>query len=342
MNFKALLSTATLALVGTVAFGQSSPQISPQSIIVNPVQPDLAVSVRVDKPGENPTYNIGEKIKISVSVNQDAYVYLFSVHSDGEIDLILPNKLSGGNELLRAGETRTFPPQGGGYTLDVAPPAGQDKVLAVASKRPLNLQEIASFKGNQPFATSNVKGQDNLARALSIVVTPVPASDWVTGIAYFQVQGGRAVVTPQPQTGAIQVVSRQGANVFLDGQLVGQAPITINTTPGRHTIKVSLDGYRDFEGSINVVAGRTTVLTAALQAIPQEGTLIVRSNVQNARVFINGQEVGRINASGSLSIANLPAGTHEVVVLSPGYRAFVQQFNINAGQVTSVFANLFR
>ena len=340
MNFKAMLSTAVFAIAGS-AFAQSSPQISPQSIIVNPVQPDLQVNVRVDKAGENPVYAIGERIRISVSVNADAYVYLFSVHSDGEIDLILPNKLSGGNEQLRAGETRTFPPQGGGYTLDVAGPAGQDKVLAVASKRPLNLDEIASFRGNQPFATSNVRGQDNLARALSIVVTPVPASDWVTGIAYFQVGRG-TTPPPAPQSGSVQVVTRQGASVFLDGQLVGQAPITINTTPGRHTIKVTAPGFRDEERQINVNAGRSTVLTVNLTPIPQEGTLIVRSNVTNARVFINGQEVGRINNSGTLSIGNLPAGNHEVVVLAPGYRAFVQAFTITPGQVTNVTANLFR
>jgi hypothetical protein len=155
MNFKALLSTALLTVAGSV-FAQSQPQISPQSIIVNPVQNDLQVSVRVDRAGENPSYNIGERIRITASVNQDAYVYLFSVHSDGQIDLILPNQLSSGNVFLRAGETRSFPPSTGGYLLQVDGPVGQDKVLAVASKRQLNIDELASFKGNQPFATITV------------------------------------------------------------------------------------------------------------------------------------------------------------------------------------------
>jgi Domain of unknown function (DUF4384) len=194
-----VLGSLTLALSSAFA----TPQISPQSIIVNPVPTDLSVNVSVDRGGSNPVYNIGDAIRVNVNVSDNAYVYLFSVHSDGQIDQILPNRLSGGSQFLRAGETRSFPPAGGAYTLSVDGPSGQDKVLAVASKRQLDTSEIASFKGNQPFATSSIQGQDNLARALSIVVQPVPASDWVTAVTYFQVQPryGNATSAPRNNTG---------------------------------------------------------------------------------------------------------------------------------------------
>jgi Domain of unknown function (DUF4384)/PEGA domain len=340
MNFKALLSTALLTVAGTV-FAQSQPQISPQSIIVNPVQNDLQVNINVDRAGENPNYRIGEKIRITASVNQDAYVYLFSVHSDGSIDLILPNQLSSGNVFLRAGESRSFPPANGGYLLQVDGPVGQDKVLAVASKRQLNIDELASFKGNQPFATITVTGQDNLARALSIIVQPVPASDWVTNVAYFQVQP-RTSTPPAATTGNVQVTTRQGAAVYLDGTLVGNAPINFQTSPGRHEIRVKLDGYKDFVATINVVAGRTLNVNAPLVQIAREGTLSIRANVAGALVFINGQSVGRIGNNGTFSIAGLPVGNHEVVVIARGYRAFVSDFSIDPGQVTALTASLSR
>ena len=340
MNFKALLSTALLTVAGTV-FAQSQPQISPQSIIVNPVQNDLQVNINVDRAGENPSYRIGERIRITASVNQDAYVYLFSVHSDGSIDLILPNQLSSGNVFLRAGESRSFPPANGGYLLQVDGPVGQDKVLAVASKRQLNIDELASFKGNQPFATITVTGQDNLARALSIIVQPVPASDWVTNVAYFQVQP--RTVTPAPaQNGNVQVTTRQGAAVYLDGTLVGNAPINFQASPGRHEVRVKLDGYKDFVATINVVAGRTLNVNAPLVQIAREGTLSIRSNVAGALVFINGQQAGRIGNNGTFSIAGLPVGNHEVVVIARGYRAFVSDFSIDPGQVTALTASLSR
>lgn len=198
------LGSLTLALSSAFA----TPQISPQSIIVNPVPTDLSVNVSVDRAGSNPVYNIGDSIRVSVNVSDNAYVYLFSIHSDGQIDQILPNRLSGGSQFLRAGETRSFPPAGGAYTLSVDGPSGQDKVLAVASKRQLDTSEIASFKGNQPFATSSIQGQDNLARALSIVVQPVPASDWVTAVTYFQVQpqyGSAPAPAPRNNTGSTTV-----------------------------------------------------------------------------------------------------------------------------------------
>ncbi len=341
MNFKSTLTTALFAVAGA-AFAQSSPQISPQSIIVNPVQPDLKVNVSVDRGGQNPVYNIGERIRINVSVNADAYVYLFSVHADGAIDLILPNRLSGGNELIRANETRSFPPNGAGYALSVGGPNGQDKVLAVASKTPLNITQIANFQGNNQFAEVTVRGQDNLARALSIVVQPVPPTDWVTDVAFFQVGQATPPPPPAPTVGTVQVVSTPGANVFIDGQLVGQSPVNFSANAGQRQVKISLEGYRDYTATINVIAGRTTVINQPLQAIPREGTLVVRSNVAGALVFINGNQVGRIGSNGSLTVTRLPVGNHEVVVIAPGFRAFVQSFTIQPGQVTNLIANLFR
>jgi uncharacterized protein with LGFP repeats len=211
------LAMGTLALAVSTAL--ATPQISPQSIIVNPVQASLSVKVSVDRGGSNPVYNIGDSIRVNVNVSDDAYVYLFSVHADGQIDQILPNRLSGGSQFLRAGETRSFPPSGAQYQLNVDGPSGQDKVLAVASKRQLDTSDIASFKGNQPFATSSIQGQDNLARALSIVVTPVPSSDWITDVAYFQVQPRYTTTAPAPAprntTGNTTTISVQyGLNAY--------------------------------------------------------------------------------------------------------------------------------
>ncbi len=229
-QFTAAMITVALSSVISNAFAQSTPIIRPQAVIVNPVETQLQTSVSVDRGNNNPVYNIGERIKISVSVNQDAYVYVFSIHSDGVIDLILPNRLSGGNQFLRANETRTFPPAGANYQLTVDGPGGQDKILAVASKRQLNLGELTSFKSNQPFANVTVQGQDNLARALAVVVTPVPSTDWVTSYTQFQVRGGGltntpapvvVVVAPQPQPIIVVAPAPQPSNViFADLNLV--------------------------------------------------------------------------------------------------------------------------
>ncbi|MCL6568479.1 MAG: DUF4384 domain-containing protein, partial [Meiothermus silvanus] len=175
-------------LLGLVAYAQ--PRISPQGIIVNPVPTDLQVNTWVDKDPSgsgSPTYTIGENIILYVQVNQDAYVYLFNINADGKIDLILPNPYDRDN-FLRSGQTKAFPPRGARYTLTVSGPEGLDRVLAVASKRPLSLAEIADVQSGDV----RVQGAENLARALSIVVTPLPSREWVSDVAYFRV--GRGVV----------------------------------------------------------------------------------------------------------------------------------------------------
>jgi hypothetical protein len=115
MKFKALLSAA-FALFSGIAFAQSAPVVSPQGIVVNPTPTELKVQVAVNKAGVNPLYNEGEELKVSVSVNQDAYVYVFNVAADNSVNVLLPNGFPGGRQpFLRGGETRTFPANGDQY-----------------------------------------------------------------------------------------------------------------------------------------------------------------------------------------------------------------------------------
>jgi len=400
-------TTIGLLLAGALA----APQISPQGIIVNPVPTDLQVRVWVDKdPNKtgNPVYQIGERIQVSVRVNQDAYVYIFSVKASGEIDLILPNAFDQ-NNLLRAGETRTYPPAAGArYELVVDGPEGQDRVLAVASRQPLSLAQIADIRTGRV----NVQGADNLARALSIVVTPLPQQDWVSNVAFFIVARAPVVPVPpvQPGTGTLSVDSSPpgaqvlvegravgntplslvlrpgrvdvelrlggyqtfrtvaqirpgettvinanliplvqngllqissnppGAQVLLNGRVVGNAPLNLTVQPGRYEVELRLSGYQNFRATVNVSSGQTVPLNAIVQ--PLRGTLEVFTNVE-ARIFLDGREVGQTRG-GLLRLDELEAGSVQVVALAPGYRVVFQDIRIEAGRTQQVRLNLGR
>lgn len=188
MKKPVLLLTLAASLLATPAF--AAPKLSAQSIIVNPVPTTLEANVWVNKdPSGNttPSYRIGEAIRVSVSVNEDAYVYLFSVDPDGTVDQILPNRISGSN-LVRKGQVRTFPSRGE-FQFNVGGNPGLNKVLVVASRRQLNLSELSTFSKGQSFASVNAQGSRGLAQALSIVVNPVeqpiPQQDWVSDTAFF-------------------------------------------------------------------------------------------------------------------------------------------------------------
>lgn len=186
----------------------AAPTLSAQSIIVNPLPSTVSVRVWTDRDSSGaatPDYAPGEKIRLYTSVSQDAYVYLFNVDPNGQVDLILPNRYQGGANFLKAGAVKVFPAAGDAFTFDIAAPYGVNKVLALASKTQLNLSEIATFKGQQnSFASVNVQGQGQLAQALSIVVTPVPQSSWDSATAYYRVANRVALTPPQAQPLTVQ------------------------------------------------------------------------------------------------------------------------------------------
>ena len=211
---KKTLITALMAplALGSVLLAASTaaaaPKISAQSIIVNPVQTSLNVKVWTDRDAsgaQTPNYFVGDKIRIYTSVNQDAYVYLFNVDPNGQVDLILPNRYAGGANYVRAGTVKAFPSSQDRFTFDIAAPYGLNKVLALASKSQLNLNDIATFQtqSSQPaagnFAAVKVEGQQQLAQALSIVVTPIPQNTWISDVAFYNVaQGYGSTVQPAP------------------------------------------------------------------------------------------------------------------------------------------------
>ncbi len=213
--------TLTLGVLLAGAAGASDAKLSAQSIIVNPTQPDLNVQVWTNRDASgagNPSYQIGERISVGLKTNAAAYVYLFNVNADGAIDLFFPNRYED-NNYVAAGTARVFPAGDAAYNLSVGGPAGQDKLLAVASTTKLSLDDIFRFEGQQDFATVKVKGQDDLAQALSITVNPLPADGWTTDTAFFRVTAAAQTPAPQP-TPAARIQPGQREDGSFDGAMV--------------------------------------------------------------------------------------------------------------------------
>jgi hypothetical protein len=67
--------------------------------------------------------------------------------------------------------------------------------------------------------------------------------------------------------GAIEIVSRpRDAKVFLDGSFVGQAPLSIpDVSEGMHQVRVELDGFSPWVGSVRVKGGSRARVGASLE-----------------------------------------------------------------------------
>jgi membrane-bound inhibitor of C-type lysozyme len=325
---KKIVGLLGLALVSS-ALAQ---HLRPQSIIVNPTPPpDLVVRVWVDRDPANtgnPVYRFGENMQISVQVTQQAYVYLFSVGATGQIEPILPNPFEPVN-LLRAGEVRTFPSPGAGYTFTVQPPPGQARVLAVASRRPLDVSEIINIQTGE----AHIKGAEDLARALSIVVRPIPTHDWATDEAFYI--AGHWV---PPPTGTLLLHSiPAGAQVWIGGALVGHTPLTLELSPGAYHLELRLSGFHTLRTSFTIHASQATRLNLPLIALPPPtGVLLVESWwPPSVQVWLDGRLVGHTPLSISLS-----PGFYTVELRQPGFHSFRTRVAIHAGRTSRVSTSL--
>ena len=122
----------------------------------------------------------------------------FSLDS-GDVVQILPNRHEGGRDaFMAAGETRYFPPAGVRYTFNVAAPGGLAKVVAIASRQPLDTRTLASFGSEGDLNATAQLGEDGFVQAMAIVVRPLPQESWVTDAAQFHVGARPEPVAPRP------------------------------------------------------------------------------------------------------------------------------------------------
>lgn len=78
---------------------------------------------------------------------------------------------------------------------------------------------------------------------------------------------GKSAETGDPQqTGTVTVTcTPDGADVYADGAFVGNAPAMLKLSPGKHTIRVGMRGYKGWDREITVQTGSQLNLKAALE-----------------------------------------------------------------------------
>jgi hypothetical protein len=122
--------------------------------------------------------------------------------------------------------------------------AAADGVLRIDNVRAGDHNIRVEMAGYQPFATTvNVQ----VSTVSDVTAALVPA-------------------TGPSGTGTMSVSSTPaGASVFVDNVLKGVTPLTLTDIPaGSHQIMLRLEGYKDYSSAVEVNAGATNTVTAAL------------------------------------------------------------------------------
>nr|VFJ45192.1 MAG: TolA protein [Candidatus Kentron sp. DK] len=125
------------------------------------------------------------------------------------------------------------------------------------------------------------------------------------------------------------------ARVFVDGQSLGVAGSNPHTVlAGEHRIRVEKEGFHPFESEVTLAAAAQETVRAVLE--PKPARLVVRSDIPQATVAIDGRVVG---SSGS-TIHELHAGAHTVRVEKPRYNPFQTRITLSAAEEQTITAAL--
>ena len=133
--------------------------------------------------------------------------------------------------------------------------------------------------------------------------------------------------------GTLKIVSTvPEAEVFIDGAAVGKVPQERRIAVGPHPVMVRLNGYKSFEQTVHVDAGKTITVSAELKAV---GRLRILSTPAGATVTINGIPVGKTPFDSEVEV-----GDSVVRLEYPGFQAFEQTMSIQGGKTQTVSREL--
>jgi len=143
---------------------------------------------------------------------------------------------------------------------------------------------------------------------------------------------------PHP-TGTVYVTSNpNAAQVSVDGNYQGKAPLTVTLYPGNHNFRLSLSNYNDYTATVYVNGGTAQNLNAIMTTAVY-GTVFITS-MPGASVFMDSNAQGGIPSSGSLTLNNIANGNHLFRVTAPGYNDWINTIYVKANVVNPVTATL--
>jgi len=140
-------------------------------------------------------------------------------------------------------------------------------------------------------------------------------------------------------TGVLKVVaSIPEAEVIIDGAVVGKVPQEKKLTAGEHPVMVRLPGYKSYEQTVRIDAGKTITVTADLKGV---GRLRVLSTPPGATVLVNGLPAkdaeGRDRTPMDLEVET---GKTIVRIEMPGFVPYEETITIQGGATETMSREL--
>jgi hypothetical protein len=194
------------------------------------------------------------------------------------------------------------------------------------------------------YGRKNLKTQSYAALALAEKAPPKPG----VAINLALVYGRKQLLAGAPDAdqflvGDVEVVpSEAAATVIVDGTVRGTGGMVIRKLPaGFHNIKVTLDGYGEWETTIDLGVGQYRNLEVKLKSL-NDSSHPTTANVSfgwispEYAVSLGGRALGKAELGDNQTVTGLAPGAYELAVDIPGYDTYRVNLNLAAGQDMSV------
>jgi len=147
--------------------------------------------------------------------------------------------------------------------------------------------------------------------------------------------------------GSIAISCNQGnARIYLDEKyqkrtLANKSVELKNIEQGYHELLITKEGYQDWTITIMVTANQTNMVSAFLAPeVSNDGSLAAYCNIDNAKIFINGTYKVLSSSSQPKVLEKLKERMYEITVIKDGYRTWVEDVWVYAGETVSIFIDL--
>lgn len=145
------------------------------------------VMISTNRGSSQPIYYGGETMTFHIQVASPMYVYVYSITTEGEVELLYPYAADGMHHMLYSGELYTIPAPDDDFELEVEAPYGMDAVKIFASPVKLPLPRMnsqvasRSYRGRVRAITKKRKDIQNQL-AGSTAINPKDLVDYYRGL----------------------------------------------------------------------------------------------------------------------------------------------------------------
>jgi hypothetical protein len=226
----------------------------------------------------------------------------------------------------------------------ITPPTRHGRIVATSQPQRAKVYLDNVYKGKTPLNLDRVTaGQHRIKMVMA------GYQDWSS---YVSVSASRtttvsADLVPFPAYSTISVYCNQGnARIYLDGSYKKRTSVNKSVEikkvgEGYHELLITKDGYQDWIRTIMVAANQTRMVSAYLvPEISYDGSIAVYCNVKGAKIFVNGTYKTTTSSSQPKILEEFRERTYEITLIKDGYRTWVEDIWIYAGETTSLYVEM--